>query len=146
MRRLIKPNTISSSSCAAIRLFLYSRFWPLSTLLTLHPVIGSALTTASPNGLLHFVPSSAISRTRCICLRMKAAWSRSERQERNMSYIITPQELEHCSEPELRSKYCQILNDLAREHHTKQNWPLAMISLQNIQTAIGRRRQLRPKF
>lgn len=63
-----------------------------------------------------------------------------------MSYIITPQELEHLSEPELRSKYCQILNDLARQPHTEQKWPLAMVSLQNIQTAIGRRRQMRPKF
>jgi hypothetical protein len=63
-----------------------------------------------------------------------------------MGYIITSQELEHLSEPELRSKYCQILNDLARQHHTEHKWPLAMLSLQNIQTAIGHRRQLRPKF
>jgi len=63
-----------------------------------------------------------------------------------MAYIITPQELEHLSEPELRSKYCQILNDLAREQHSEQNWPLTMITLQNIQAAIGRRRQLQPRF
>lgn len=63
-----------------------------------------------------------------------------------MTQLITPSELEHLNEPELRSKYCQILNDLNRQHHTVQNWPLTMITLQNIQSAIIRRRQLRPKF
>jgi hypothetical protein len=62
-----------------------------------------------------------------------------------MTQLITQSELEHLNEPELRSKYCQILNDLARQHHKAQNWPLTMVTLQNIQTAIQRRRAMRPK-
>ncbi|MDE1152214.1 MAG: hypothetical protein PW788_06705 [Micavibrio sp.] len=57
-----------------------------------------------------------------------------------MTQLITQSELEHFSEPELRSKFCQILNDLAREEHAKQDWPLAYISLENIQRAIQRKR------
>ena len=63
-----------------------------------------------------------------------------------MTQLITQSELEHLSEPELRSKYCAVLNDLNSKHQDLQDWSLTMITLQNIQSSIARRRQIRPKF
>ena len=62
-----------------------------------------------------------------------------------MTTLITQSELEHLSEPELRSKFSQILNDLARSKKTAAECPLAMASLENIQTALRRRRMQGPK-
>lgn len=63
-----------------------------------------------------------------------------------MTQLITQSELEHLSEPELRSKYCAVLNDLNTKPHDLQDWPLTMVTLQNIQSSIARRRSMRPKF
>ncbi len=63
-----------------------------------------------------------------------------------MTQLITQSELDHLSEPELRSKYCAVLNDLNSKHRDLQDWPLTMITLQNIQSSIAHRRQQRPKF
>ena len=63
-----------------------------------------------------------------------------------MTQLITQSELEHLSEPELRSKYCAVLNDLNRQHQDLQDWPLTMVTLQNIQYSIARRRAMRPQF
>ncbi len=63
-----------------------------------------------------------------------------------MTQLITQSELEHLSEPELRFKYCAVLNDLNSKCHDLQDWPLTMVTLQNIQSSIARHRQLRPKF
>ena len=63
-----------------------------------------------------------------------------------MTQLITQAELEHLSEPELRLKYTQILNDLARQQQSALDCPLIMATLRNIQEVIVRRRALRPKF
>ena len=65
-----------------------------------------------------------------------------------MSYLITLAELEHLSEMELRSKYTWILSELARQQMALQECPLVLASIENIRTALRRRRQIQqgPKF
>ena len=63
-----------------------------------------------------------------------------------MTQLITQPELEHLSEPELRLKYSQILNDLARQQKSALDCPLTMATLRNIQAVITRRKAQRPKF
>jgi hypothetical protein len=63
-----------------------------------------------------------------------------------MTNLITLAELEDLGETELRSKFCQILNDMARKEQQAQECPLAMASLQNIQTALRRKRMQCPKL
>jgi hypothetical protein len=58
-----------------------------------------------------------------------------------MTQLITSSELEDLSETELRSKFCQILNDLARDQQSVAECPLVRISLENIQGALRRRLQ-----
>lgn len=57
-----------------------------------------------------------------------------------MTNLITLAELEDLSETELRSKFCQILNDMARRQQQAQECPLTMLTLQNIQEALRRKR------
>ena len=63
-----------------------------------------------------------------------------------MSQYITPSELEHLNEAELRAKFNQILADLHRAQRTLDECPLIRASLENIQTALHRRRQQGPKI
>lgn len=57
-----------------------------------------------------------------------------------MTNLITLPELEDLTETELRAKFCDILNELARKDQQAQDCPLAMATLQNIQTALRRKR------
>jgi hypothetical protein len=57
-----------------------------------------------------------------------------------MTQLITSSELEDISEAELYSKFCQILNDMARSQQSIKECPLARLSLENIQTSLRRRR------
>lgn len=61
-----------------------------------------------------------------------------------MTQLITLPELEQLSETELRSKFRQILNDLARKE--RQECPLTMLTLQNIQEALRRKRVKKSRF
>jgi hypothetical protein len=70
---------------------------------------------------------------------MKAALSRSARQEKNMGYLITQAELEHYSDIELRQKLNAILADLARRNMAAADCPLAMLTLRNIQEVLRRK-------
>jgi hypothetical protein len=63
-----------------------------------------------------------------------------------MTYLITPSELEDCTETELRSKFWHIMNDLIRQQQAAQEWPLAMASLDNIRVAIRRKQAKRNRF
>ncbi len=57
-----------------------------------------------------------------------------------MTNLITLPELEDLTETELRSKFCNILNELARRQQHAQDCPLTMLTLQNIQEALHRKR------
>ena len=63
-----------------------------------------------------------------------------------MTQLITLPELEGLSETELRAKYWHIMNDLIRQHSQAQECPLAMLTLQNIQEALRRKRAKRSRF
>lgn len=62
-----------------------------------------------------------------------------------MTYIITPQELEHLSEAELHHKFNAILTDLARRNIAAADCPLATATLENIRRAIQRKRAHAPR-
>ena len=62
-----------------------------------------------------------------------------------MSYLIPLSELEQFSELELRSKFNQVVADLARAKKTAAECPLAMMTLENIRQALLRRRLQGPK-
>ena len=59
-----------------------------------------------------------------------------------MTYLITLSELEDLSEEELLCKYNAILNDLYRHNLTVADCPLAAITLDNIRTAILRKKRV----
>ena len=63
-----------------------------------------------------------------------------------MTQLINPSELEHLNEQQLRALYARILEDLIRSGLTVDESPLVALSLQNIRSAIQRRRAraLRP--
>ena len=63
-----------------------------------------------------------------------------------MTQLITLPELETLSETELRAKFSQILNDLARKGSQAQECPLTMLTLRNIQEALRRKRAKRSRF
>lgn len=63
-----------------------------------------------------------------------------------MTNLINLPELEQLSETELRSKFCQIINDMARRQQAAQECPLTMLTLQNIQEALRRKRVKRSRF
>ncbi len=62
-----------------------------------------------------------------------------------MTYIITPQGLEHLSEAELHQKFSAILNDLAHRNLAAADCPLAMVTLENIRRVLQRKRALKPR-
>lgn len=63
-----------------------------------------------------------------------------------MTPIITPSELEHLTETELKSKFCDLQAWLSLPCSAEELSD-AMISLENIRQAIRQRRQIRgPKF
>lgn len=62
-----------------------------------------------------------------------------------MTTLITQQELEHLSEAELRAKFSQILDDLARRGKSAQECPLVMASLETIRRTLLRKRSRAPK-
>jgi hypothetical protein len=53
---------------------------------------------------------------------------------------------DHLTESELRSKYCEVLNELNRQPHQQQDWTLAIAALQNIQASIVRRRSFQARL
>lgn len=63
-----------------------------------------------------------------------------------MTQLITLPELEQLSETELRAKFSRILDDLARKGSQAQECPLTLITLQNIQEALRRKRVKRIRF
>jgi hypothetical protein len=78
---------------------------------------------------------------------MKAVKVRGQEHRRNpMTQLITLPELETLSETELRAKFSQILDDLARKGSHAQECPLTMLTLRNIQEALRRKRAKRSRF
>lgn len=63
-----------------------------------------------------------------------------------MTQLITSTELEDLNETELRSKYYQIIYELAQSQQFIGDYPLVQASLVNIETALRRRRLQRPKM
>lgn len=63
-----------------------------------------------------------------------------------MTYLITPQELEDMSEAELRSKFSQILGDLARRQQHAADCPMTLQTLLNILEALRRKRTRQSRF
>lgn len=61
-----------------------------------------------------------------------------------MTQIITPSELEHLTETELHSKFCDIQKELSRPLPVEQQTQ-KRITLENIHQAIKRRRMKGPK-
>ncbi len=59
-------------------------------------------------------------------------------------FIISKEELEHLTEAQLRELYHGIIADCARRNISATDCPLTMITLENIQTALRRKRSLRP--
>jgi hypothetical protein len=56
-----------------------------------------------------------------------------------MSQLITSNELERLDEFQLRSKFCQISNDLARSERVLMERPLQLASLENVERALARK-------
>lgn len=56
-----------------------------------------------------------------------------------MSQLITSNELEGLDEFQLRSKFCQISNDLARSERALMERPLQLASLENVERALARK-------
>lgn len=56
-----------------------------------------------------------------------------------MSQLITPTDLEGLDEIQLRSKFCQISNDLARSERVLMERPLQLASLENVERALARK-------
>ena len=59
-------------------------------------------------------------------------------------FIITKEELEHMTEFQLRQLYTDILADLASRGLSAHQCPLTMITLENIHTALRRKRICKP--
>lgn len=61
-------------------------------------------------------------------------------------FIISKEELEHLAEAQLRELYHGIITDCAHRNISAMSCPLTMITLENIQTIIRKKRSLRPQF
>lgn len=59
-------------------------------------------------------------------------------------FIITQAELEHLNEYQLRQLYTDVLTDLAKRSLSARDCPLTMMTLENIQTVLRKKRALRP--
>lgn len=68
----------------------------------------------------------------------------SKQQEENMTRIITQSELQYLNDVELRSVYYRVLNDLSRHDLSIEEHSLLMLSLQNVRTALHRRKPRGP--
>jgi hypothetical protein len=62
-----------------------------------------------------------------------------------MTQLITPAELEGLNEQELRGLYGRIMSELTSQGRSAQDYPLIFATLRNIEGAIARLRQRRPK-
>jgi hypothetical protein len=63
-----------------------------------------------------------------------------KKQEKNMTTLITIQELDLLSERDLRELYARILDDLSRAGQTPEDCRLAWLTLANIRLVLARRR------
>jgi len=61
-----------------------------------------------------------------------------------MTRIITQSELQYLNDVELRGVYYQVLNDLSRHDLSIEEHSLLMLSLQNVGTALHRRKPRGP--
>lgn len=59
-------------------------------------------------------------------------------------FIITKEELEHMSEFQLRKLYHDILADITKRGHSALDYPLTMITLENIRAVLRRKQSLKP--
>ncbi len=59
-------------------------------------------------------------------------------------FIISKEELEHLTEAQLREIYHGIIADCVRRNISAMSCPLTMITLENIQTVLRRKRALKP--
>lgn len=58
--------------------------------------------------------------------------------------VISKEELEHMTEAQLRELYNGIIADCARRNISAMSCPLTMITLENIQAVLRRKRSLMP--
>lgn len=94
-----------------------------------------------------FVPTSTFSPAPVRERVMKAVKLCGQKDRgKHMSQIIPQSELEHLTELKLRSKFTQTLDDLVRKQQPAQDCPLAMTTLQNIQTVLCHHKMKWPKM
>lgn len=63
-----------------------------------------------------------------------------------MSKFFTQSNLEHLSEPELRSKFCELAQDLYRIDQENFERTLVLACIENVQRALIQKRVQQPKF
>lgn len=63
-----------------------------------------------------------------------------------MSKYITISDLDHLSEPELRSKFCQLAQELYRIDQENFERTLVLASIENVQRALFNKRYRSPRF
>ncbi len=68
----------------------------------------------------------------------------SNQQEENMTRIITQSELQNLNDVELRGVYYRVLNELSRDDLSIEEHSCLMLSLQNIRSALHRRKPRGP--
>lgn len=63
-----------------------------------------------------------------------------------MSKFITISDLDHLSEPELRSKFCQLAQELYRIDQENFERTLVLASIENVQRALSNKRYRSSRF
>jgi len=63
-----------------------------------------------------------------------------------MSKFITISDLDHLSEPELRSKFCQLAQELYRIDQENFERTVVLASIETIQRALSNKRHRMPQF
>ena len=63
-----------------------------------------------------------------------------------MSKFFTQSNLEHLSEPELRSKFCELAQDLYRIDRENFERTLVLACIENVQRALIKKRVKQPRF